>query len=366
MQQQIRFCRAEDGVRLAYATHGRGSALVKVAHWFTHVEFDWRSPLWRHWWVELGRMHRVIRYDQRGCGLSDRDPDRLDFEALVADLAAVVDAAGLEKFSLLGISQGGPVAIAYALTHPERVDRLVLCGSFARGRLRRNPTPQQRREAELLQSIAEVGWDAATPVFRDVFTGMLVPEATTEQRAWLDQLMRASATPAIVARVRAVWDAVDLTGRIGSLQVPTLVAHANGDRAVPVEEGRQLAAEIPGARFLPLDGCNHALLETEPAWHQFVAELSRFLGGPFDEAQYLDPDGATGTPGADPHGLTERELEVLRLAANGLTNDAIADELVLSSRTVERHLSNAYAKLGQSGRTGRAAAAAYVSRLDRR
>src|SRR5690606_19030705 len=140
----------------------------------------------------------------------------------------------------------------YALTHPERVDRLVLCGSYARGRLRRNPSLRQRREAELLQNIAQVGWDADTPVFRDVFSGMLVPEATAEQRAWLEQLMRGSATQAIAARVRAVWDEIDLTGRIGSLQVPTLVAHANGDRAVPVEEGRLLAAEIPGARFLPL------------------------------------------------------------------------------------------------------------------
>lgn len=352
MEQEIRFCTAPDGVRLAYATHGRGPAIVKVAHWFTHVEYDWQSPIWRHWWIDLGRVHRVVRYDERGSGLSDRDPQRLDHEAFVEDLETVVDAARLGRFALLGISQGGATAIRYATRHPERVSHLLLCGAYARGRMRRDPSPQQRAEADLLQSTVRDGWGAATPVFRRVFSSLLVPDATEEQMAWLEQLIQVSTLPATAARIREVWSVEDVTGILGRVTTPTLVTHARDDRNVPFEEARLLAANIPGARLLPLDSRNHALLSTEPAWRVFVTELHAFLGT------------TPPPPVVSREALSGREFEVLNLVAAGLPNEQIAGRLCLSTRTVERHLSNVYAKLGVSGKAGRAAAAACRSRLE--
>ena len=352
VEQQIRFCVAPDGVRLAYATHGRGSPLVKAANWVTHLEFDWHSPLWQHWWTELGRSHQVVRYDHRGFGLSDRDPDRLTLDAFVGDLEAVVDAAGLERFALLGISQGGAAAIWYAVRHPERVSHLVLCGAYARGRMVRDLSPEQREEAELLRSIIRVGWGRADPVFRRVFTTRFVPEATAEQMEWFDELMRIASTPEMAGRMRDIWGEVDVTDLLDQVAVPTLVAHARDDGAVPFEQGRHLATRIPNARLLPLPSRNHVLLATEPAWPIFVAELNDFLG--------VRPS----VPTVAVEELSARELEVLRLVASGLSNERIAEQLYLSARTVERHLSNIYVKLRVSGKAARAAAAAYASRLE--
>lgn len=351
MEQQIRFCTADDGVRLAYASFGNGSPIVKVANWVTHLEFDWQSPLWRHWWEELGRTHRVIRYDERGCGLSDRDPAVLSFDAFTGDLETVIDNAGLDRFALLGISQGGTAAIRYAVEHPERVSRLVLCGAYARGRHRRGLTEEQRAEADLLQSIVKVGWGKSDPKFRRVFTALFVPEATEEQKDWFDELMRISTTPEMAVRLRSAWADVDITDLLARCQTPALVAHSRDEVAVPFEEGRLIAAEIPNARLLPLESRNHVLLPDEPAWTTFVTELRRFLG----EA-----------PGPAPivEDLSPRELEVLRLVARGLSNAQVAGSLYLSPRTVERHLSNIYAKLGLSGKSARAGAAGLLTELD--
>ncbi len=351
MEQQIRFCTAPDGVRLAYATFGKGPPIVKVANWVTHLEFDWQSPLWRHWWDELGRGHRVIRYDERGCGLSDRDPAELSFDAFVGDLETVIDSAELDRFTLLGISQGGTAAIRYAVEHPDRVSRLILCGAYARGRHRRGLSDEQRAEAELLQSIVRVGWGESDPKFRRVFTTLFVPGATEEQKDWFDELMRISTTPEMAVRLRSVWGEVDITDLLARCHTPTLVAHSRDEVAVPFEEGRLIAAEIPEARLLPLESRNHVLLPDEPAWATFTSGLRRFLG----EAP---------APSPIVEDLSPRELEVLRLVARGLSNAQVAGRLYLSPRTVERHLSNIYAKLGLSGKSARAGAAALLSELD--
>lgn len=347
MEQQIQFCTARDGVRLAYATHGSGPALVKVAHWFTHLEHDWHSPLWEHWWHELGCNHRVVRYDLRGCGLSDRSPTDISLETLTDDLESVVEAAHLGRFALLGISGGAGTAIRFALRHPEQVSHLVLLGGYARGRDRRQDDARRRAETELLTSIVHSGWDAATPVFRRVFSSLLVPEATEEHKAWLDELMRLSTSPAMAGRLRQVWAQDDLTSHLAGVTTPTLVIHAREDHMAPFEESRILAAGIPGAQLLPLDSRNHALLPDEPAWQVMVARLHDFLGS--------TPTIAPRTP------LSDREVEVLTLVAAGLSNDRIGTRLHLSTRTVERHLSNAYVKLEVSGRSARAAAAAYLA-----
>ena len=358
MDQQIRFATSPDGVRLAYAIHGTGPPLVKVANWLSHLEFDWSSPVWRHWLTELGRDHRVVRYDERGSGLSDRTVADYTFDAWVRDLEAVVDAAGLDRFSLFGMSQGGAVAISYAVRHPERVSHLVLYGAYGRGRLARNPSAEERAEAELLLHLTRVGWGTANPAFRRVFTMLFFPDATPDQAAAFDELQRVSSSPEDAVRFRRVFHDIDVSSVAPRLRVPTLILHARDDGMVPFEEGRRLASLIPGAEFVPLDGRNHILLADEPAWPGFIAKVRAFLA-----TTRPSPRGTTVAELPDP--LSDREHEVLALVAAGLSNAQISDELVLSVRTVERHLSNIYTKFGVSGKAARAAAAARGARLPR-
>jgi pimeloyl-ACP methyl ester carboxylesterase/DNA-binding CsgD family transcriptional regulator len=346
MRQEIRFCRAPDGVRLAYAVSGRGAPLVKAGHWLTHLERDPSSPVWRHWLEFLGEDHTVVRYDERGSGLSDREESSLSLEDWVSDLETVVEAAGVERFTLLGLSQGGPVAIAYAARHPERVSGLVLYGTYARGRLSRASDPQETAEAEALIELTRSGWGRPNPAFRRLFTTLFIPGATEAQIAWLDELQRVSSSGEHAARSRAARYAIDVSDLASGLTVPTLVMHAQDDALVPFEEGRHLGSLIPGARFVPLDSANHILLEDEPAWQEFRSEFRAFL------------PAAVSAPENGLVALTARERQILALVAEGRDNESIADALRLSVRTVERHLSNSYLKLGLSGKAARAAAAA--------
>jgi pimeloyl-ACP methyl ester carboxylesterase/DNA-binding CsgD family transcriptional regulator len=350
LEQRIRFCTASDGVQLAFAQHGNGPPLVKAANWLTHLEFDWESPIWRHWLRELARGHTVLRYDQRGCGLSDRDTSRVSLEVFVDDLEVVVEAAGVDRFALLGISGGGPVAISYAVRHPERVSHLILYGSYARGRWHRELSDREREEAELLQSLIRVGWGRDDPIFRRVFTTLFVPDADERQMDWFDELQRVSASPEDAERLREAWSQIEVSGLLPRVSTPTLVAHARDESAVPFAEGRLLATRIPGARFLPLQGRNHILLADEPAWPAFLSGLREFLGSP--EAPVAADDLEE---------LSTREREVVELVAAGLSNEEIAQRLFVSVRTVERHLSNVYAKLRLSGKAARAAVAARYS-----
>ena len=276
-RQQILFCRAPDGVRIAYAKSGDLGAppLVKPANWLTHLEHDWNSPVWRHWLTELGRGHTLIRYDARGCGLSDHDAE-ISFESWVRDLEAVVDAERLERFSLLGISQGCAVAIAYAARHPERVDKLVLYGGYAVGRRLRGLSAQEELERTLLQNLISVGWGRDNPAFRQVFGTLFLPEGVPEQHQWFNDLAKTMSKENAL-RVRRTTDVIDIRPEAAAVRAPALVLHARGDAMIPFEIGRQLAALIPGARFVPLDSRNHVLLETEPAWAKFVDEVRAFL-----------------------------------------------------------------------------------------
>ena len=330
---------------LAYAVHGSGPPIVRAATWLTHLDFDWESPVWRHWLAELSDGHRLVRYDERGCGLSDRELGELSVETWVGDLETVIDAAGVDSFTLLGVSQGAAVALVYAVRHPERVSRLVLYGGYARGRMRRGE--EARAHAEAIAAAIRAGWTDASPTFRHLFSMLFLPQGTEQQMGWYDELQRRSTSAEIAVRLYAARDEIEVVDLASRVTTPTLVAHAREDRVVPVEEGRLLAARIPGARFVLLESANHILLSHEPAWSAFVAELRAFLGSP------------PAPP--EPVELSPRELEVLELVAAGLTNDAIATRLCLSVRTVERHLSNLYAKLRVSGKAGRAAAAVRFS-----
>ena len=277
-RQEILFCRAHDGVRVAYAKSGERGAppLVKPANWLTHLEFDWDSPVWRHWLTEMGRGHTLIRYDVRGGGLSDHNAADLSFASWIRDLEAVVDAEQLERFSLLGISQGCAVAIAYAARHPERVDKLVLYGGYAVGRNHRNMSPQAELERTLLQNLIRVGWGRDNPAFRQVFGTLFIPEGTPDQHQWFNDLAKTMPVESAL-RVRETTGAIDVRQEATEVRAPALVLHARGDAMIPFEFGRQLAAHIPGARFVPLESRNHVLLETEPAWARFVEEVRGFL-----------------------------------------------------------------------------------------
>jgi pimeloyl-ACP methyl ester carboxylesterase/DNA-binding winged helix-turn-helix (wHTH) protein len=277
--QQIRFCTSTDGVRIAYATTGGGPPLVKTANWLSHLVFDWRSPIWQHWLRELSRDRMLVRYDERGCGLSDQEPEDFSFEGWVRDLEAVVDALGVERFPLLGISQGGPVAIAYAVRHPERVSHLILYGTHARGRALRGSTPEQVEERRALLTLTKHGWGRDDPSYRQIFSMGFIPDATVEQQRWFNDLQRASTSAENAVRFMEAFDQIDVRDIVGQVAAPTLVLHARGDMRVPFEEGRLLASAIPGARFVALDGRNHILLAGEPAWPAFLAEVRSFLGG---------------------------------------------------------------------------------------
>jgi pimeloyl-ACP methyl ester carboxylesterase len=282
--QTIRFCTSADGARIAYATVGGGPPLVKAANWLNHLEFDWNSPVWRHWLRELGRDHTLVRYDERGCGLSDWSAAEMSVEAWVRDLEAVVDALELERFPLLGISQGAPIAIAYAVRHPERVSHLVLYGGYLRGRLHRGLSPKDMDERELMIRMVQVGWGQDHPAFRQVFTTLFIPDADREQIAWFNELQRISATPENAARMLEAFDRIDVRPLAAKVRAPTLVLHAKGDLRVPFAEGRLIATSISGARFVPLESRNHLLLEGEPAWSRFLETVRGFLGVPMDRS----------------------------------------------------------------------------------
>jgi serine/threonine protein kinase/pimeloyl-ACP methyl ester carboxylesterase len=277
MEQHIHFCTTSDGVRIAYATVGEGPPLVKAANWLNHLEFDWQSPIWRHLLEEFARDHLLVRYDERGNGLSDWDVENLSFEEFVRDLESVVDAVGLSRFPLLGISQGGAVAIAYAVRHPERVSHLILYGAYARGWARRGSADEiDRREA--LLTLTKLGWGQDNPAYRQLWTTLYVPDAAPAQMQWFNDLQRVSASPENAVRLLNEVGKIDVLDLLPQVRVPTLVLHCRNEVVVPFEEGRLLAASIPGALFVPLEGRNHLLLESESAWAAFIAEVRRFLG----------------------------------------------------------------------------------------
>lgn len=277
MEQQIRFCTAPDGVRIAYATSGCGPPLVKTANWLTHLELDWNSPVWRHWMRELSRDFTLVRYDERGCGISDRQADDLSFDAWVRDLEVVVEELGLERFPLFGVSQGCAVAVAYAVRHPERVSALVLYGGYVQGRFRRMLTPEEREEAEMVMRVMPLAWGRENPAFRQFFSTMFLPEGTPEQHRWFSDLLRLTTSPENAMRLRTAAAEIDVSDVAPRVRAPTLVLHAIGDAAVPFDQGRLTAALIPGARFVPLESRNHVLLESEPAWPRFLQEVRAFL-----------------------------------------------------------------------------------------
>lgn len=331
MNQHVRFCKSFDGVKLAYAVSGDGPPVVMVPTWLTHLEYQWRSVAWGPWLETLSSRYRLIRYDPRGCGLSDRECGDVSFESWVRDCAAVVDAVELPRFSLVGICQGGPVAIEFTARQPDRVSNLVLYGTYARGKNRRT-IPMEAEKAKLMLELMELGWAHEDHAFMRVFATQFQPEGSIEHlRSWCE-LQRVATSAANAVQLARVSFDVDVQESAARLSCPTLVVHPDRDAAVPVEEGRLLAQMIPGARFLQLNSPNHFLLRDEPARAALVEALHAFLAP------------APGCEGVFA-GLTGREKELLHFLARGLDNHQIAAHLDISEKTVRNHVSNIFAKL---------------------
>jgi len=334
--QRIRYVPTRDGVRLAWAEAGDGPVLVKAANWLTHLEYEWESPVWRHWIRFFTEHFRYIRYDERGCGMTDRNVGDLSLDRWVEDVEDVVEAAGVrEPFSLLGISQGGAICVAYAVKHPERVSRLVLYGGYARGPFRRNDRDRENFYRAMID-LVRLEWGSDNPTFRQVFTSRFIPGGSDEQIAWYNDLCRKTLTPEIAAQLLESRAMIDVTSLLGDVRTPTLVLHAGGDVVVPITEGHILAAGIPGAQFVELDSENHVLLENEPAWQRFSDTVLEFM----------ELKGASRDENAAFASLSPREREVLALITEGLGNAEIAGRLAISEKTVRNHVSNVFDKLG--------------------
>ena len=333
-RQIVRYLTTSDGVRLAWADAGSGPPFVKAANWLSHLEFDLESPVWRHWMSFFPAHFRFIRYDERGCGMSDWDVADLSLERRIADLEAVIDAADPgAPVILLGISQGAAVSVLYALRHPERVARMILCGAYARGSLRRGA-----EDAKAYRAITDLThlWGRDNPAFRQVFTSRFIPEGTQEQLRWFNELCRKTTSPQMARALLTSRGDIDITDRLPEVRTPTLILHARNDEISPISEGRLLAAAIPGAEFVELDSRNHVLLEHEPAWERFQEAVLKFTG--------QVPKGDTASPAFA--SLSPREREILTLLADGLPNADIAERLGISEKTVRNHMSHVFDKLG--------------------
>lgn len=276
LRQDVRFCTTADHVRIAYAQVGVGPDLVKTANYLTHLEHDWQSPLWRPFLEALTAHHRLSRYDGRGNGLSDWTVESISFDDFVRDLETVVEAAGLHRFALFGMSQGCAIAIAYAVRHPERVSHLVLYGGYARGKRRRGST-RDVEQADALLTLMRDGWGQDNPAFRQIFTSLFIPGGTPEQIRWFNDLQRNTTSPENAVRMRRAFDDIDITDLLSRVQAPALVLHCREDAVQPFDEGRLLAAGLPDARFVALEGRNHVVLEGDPTWPRFFEEVEAFL-----------------------------------------------------------------------------------------
>ncbi len=273
--QEVQYCLARDGVRLAFAKVGRGPPLLKTANWLNHLEYDWDSPVWGELFRRLSTDHTLVRYDQRCNGLSDWSAEDVSLEAFVDDMESVVDAAGLDRFPIFAISQGGCVAIEYAARHPERVSRLVILNAFVHGW--RTWSPDLIAAAEAIKVLMAGAWGMDSPAFRQMFTALMMPKASAQQWDWFDSMQRASASPANAARLFETFGVMDARPRLADVRAPTLVLHSRDDQLVAMTQGQKIAAGIAGARFVSLPSANHILVSDEPAFARATDEIQAFL-----------------------------------------------------------------------------------------
>jgi len=337
-RQTIRMVTTGDGVKIAWTAVGKGPTIVKASNWLTHLEYDWDSAVWRHWTQFFAGHYHYIRYDERGCGMSQWEVADVGAGRWIEDLTAVIDdAAPPGPIALLGISQGVVAAIEYTLAHPDRVSHLILCGAYAQGIASRGDGEATKRYKAIIE-LTRQGWGRDNPVYRQLFTARFIPGATVEQIQWWNDLCRRTASPEMAARLLEARMPVDIVDLLPRVTAPTLVLHARRDEVVPFSQGQLLASGIPNARFVELDSANHVLLETEPAWQRFKDEVLAFTG--------------SAAPGEDTvfASLSVREREILNLLARGFTNLDIGRDLFISEKTVRNHVTNIFDKLGVRSR----------------
>jgi pimeloyl-ACP methyl ester carboxylesterase/DNA-binding CsgD family transcriptional regulator len=338
LRQHVHYVKASDGTRLAWAVSGTGRPLVKAANWLTHLEYEWESPVWRHWIQFFSEHSRFIRYDERGCGMSDWHAGSLSLAQWTADLETVIDAAQPDyPITLLGISQGAAACIQYAVLHPERVARMILYGGYAHGAFKRG-LPDGATTYRAMIDLARVGWSEANPTFRQVFTSRFLPGGTPEQLQWFNELCVKSTVGEVAARLFEARAVLDIAELLPQVRAPTLVLHARDDEVVQLSEGQLLASGIVDAEFVELDSRNHILLEREPAWNRFCEAVLSFMNPDVDTNASLFA------------ALSTREREVLALIADGLSNTCIAERLQIGEKTVRNHTSNLFDKLGVRSR----------------
>lgn len=328
-RQHIRFATAADGAKIAFAESGDGPPLLRAGHWMTHLEWDARLPLWQPLLQALSAQNRLVRYDLRGCGLSDRNAGAATLDAVVSDLEAVADAAGLDRFALLGMSLGGAASIVYAARHPQRVTRLVLIGALARGALVRDPGAEQREVHEAMLRLVRAGWGRDNPAFRQLFTTQFFPGATREQAEGFNEMQRVSCTPERAEELVRMSSGIDVSAALPEVRSPALVLHCRGDARVPFEEGRYIAARLPDASFEPLESINHVPLPGEPAFGHALERIASFLAGDTGRLPGLNP----------------RDAQLAELLALGLDNAQIAARLALAEKTVRNNVSALFRKL---------------------
>lgn len=339
-RQQIRFCAGPDGARIAHASLGSGPPIVLVRNWLTHLEHDFNNPAWSPLLEELCMQATVVRFDQRGTGLSDRDVGDVSLDAWLSDLEAVVQANGLQRFTLMGISLGGAIAAAYAARHPEQVSSLILHASAGRGRCRRGSNATLQEESELNAKMAELGWSRTDQSYRQFFTSQFLPQCAPERQRTFNELSLLSVSAAAMARNLRVSDQLDLSDALPKVQCATLVLHATDDPREPFDEGRLVAGLIPQAHLVPLSGSSHLPTREDPSWKQWLEEVQEFL-----RAQ----SGGVNDPAIAK--LTSREREILELIAQGRDNAQLAAVLQLSDKTVRNHITNIFAKLEVESRS---------------
>ena len=340
--QQIRFCASRDGTRIAYATCGTGPALVWAPHWIHHLNLDWESPIWRPWLALLTQHYTVVRYDYRGCGLSDRQGLSFSLEKHVEDLEAVAEAAGFQSFTLVAQAGGGLVALAYAAKHPHKVYRLALYGCQARGRSVRGMPLEAAKESEALLKLIEFGWRNEGPAYGQFFVTLHMPDASAEKIRSACDLLRLTTSPENALELLRNFFNADVSELVSRISVDTLVLHAHEDPIIPLNEGRTLASLIPNAQFVSLESRNHILQEDEPAWRTLVGALTQFLSIPGENhARAAFELGGQ---------LTPRERQVLELIAQGHDNTTIGLRLGISERTARNHASLIFSKLAVNTR----------------
>lgn len=338
-RQTIRYVTAADGTRLAWASSGTGPCMVKASNWITHLEYDWESPVWSHWLEFFSEHYRLIRYDERGNGLSEHNVEDVSSRNWLTDLEAVVAVAKPDRpFVLLGISQGSIAAIEYAVRHPDHVSHLVLYGGYAKGWALRDD-PEAVRRMKAIVELMELGWGSPDPVFRRLYTSRFLPDGNEEHLRWFDELCARTTSPKMAARLILSRGLGDVRSLLSSVAVPTLVAHAVDDRAVPLSEGQELAASIRDAEFLQLDASNHILLSHEPAWARLKQAILDFTGGKAkaEAAAFAQ--------------LSPRERDILGKLLEGMSNVDIGKALFISEKTVRNHITRIYEKLGVRSRS---------------